>query len=172
MTTDTLTDVAEVERIPHPTTGEAIAIVATTPSDVLADVRDRLVEQVAVANGWKRSIDAELTRRLDYEGTRSAEVDGAAGRFKLTGKAPTKTVWDGDEAHRALRRLVRAGLISKERAAACVERVVTYKPRHGELAKLLKHADDRVRDAVAACASETEQDRSVSVSRVHAAQQR
>lgn len=159
---------AELERvpvIPHPTTGEAIEVVASTDSDVLADVRDRLVEQESISRGYKRLIDDELTRRLDYEGIRSAEVSGAAGRFKLTATAPTKTIWDAERAYRALRTLVRAGLISKDRAGLCVERVVTYKASHGELSKLARHADERVVAAVTACRDEQAQDRKVSVTR-------
>lgn len=149
--------------IPHPKTGEAIAVVQDTPTDVLAELRDAIVEhERAVIGGWKRLVDDELRRRLDYEGRRSAEV----GTWKLTVPGPTKTEWDAAGAYRALRGLVRAGLISKDRADEAVERVVDYKARHGSLSQLLKHADERVRDAIAACRSDVPVDnRRVSVTR-------
>lgn len=150
----------------HPTTAEVIAVVADTATDVLADARDALVTHEADVRSIKQAIDRELTRRLDYEGTRSTEIDGGAGRFKLTGQAPTKVEWDGELLAKKLRSLVRAGLISKERAGACVERVVTYKAKHGELVKLAKHADERVRAAVEAGRREVDvPHRTVSVTR-------
>lgn len=165
------TPAAEVEHvptvvIPHPDTGEAIEVIRTTTSDVLADVRDRLLDSSRQIDSWKRAIDRELTARLDYEGTRSADVDGEAGAFKLSVVAPQKTQWDGAAAWRALQRLVRAGLISKDRMHASVERVVSFKPKHAQLEQLTKHADERVRDAITACRATAEvTDRRVTVTR-------
>jgi hypothetical protein len=136
-------------------TGEVIDLAGAATSD-LARVRDQLVqwERTTLVSA-KHAIDDELARRLDYEGRRSAIV----GDWKITVAAPTKTAWDGERAHRALRRLVRAGLISHDRAHDCVERVVTYKPKHGALSQLLRHADERVRDAIREAHSEQAVDR-------------
>jgi hypothetical protein len=161
------TTVAVVDPIMHPATGEVILPAKGTPTDVLADLRDALVVYEARVKDAKRAIDRELTGRLDFEGRRSAEITGAAGAFKLTGKAPTKVEWDADAAYRALRRLVRAGLISKDRAGECVTRVVTYTARHGALEQLRKHADERVREAIDACRDEVAVDnRTVGVTRL------
>lgn len=134
--------------IPHPRTGEAIAVLRETPTETLAELRDAIVEhEQAVLKAWKDAVDRELVDRLDYEGRRSIDVAG----WKVSVGAPTKVVWDGDAANKALTKLVRAGLISKARAQECVERVITYKPKHGPLTQLAKHADERVRDAIEAC---------------------
>jgi hypothetical protein len=172
MTTDT-TPTTDVDRpaapsVLHPVTGELVPVVADTPTDVLADVRDRLVEHRRDVDATCRILDAEVSRRLDYEGARSASIAGGAGRFKVTVAAPTKTEWDAPALYRALRRLVRDGLISKDRADAACRRVTDYKHAHGSAAALLKHADERVRDAVAACRRDVPVDnRRVSVTRQH-----
>jgi hypothetical protein len=169
MTDTNGTAVAVVEPILHPATGEVILPTKDAPTDVLADLRDAIVVYESTLKTAKRAIDRELTSRLDYEGRRSAEITGSAGAFKLTGSAPKKVEWDGPAAHRAVRRLVRAGLISKERAQEAVDRVVTYKPKHGSLEQLMKHADERVRTAIGACREEVDvEDRKVSVSRQRA----
>lgn len=156
------TDVVVAQKVTHPTTGEIIDIVPATDTVTLADVRDAIIAHENDVRDVKRAIDAELTRRLDFEGTRSATVPG----FKITTMAPTKTEWDGRVAYTRLRRLVRDGLISKDRADACVRRETVYKPVHGELTKLRAHADQRVRDAVEAARNDVDVDnRRVTVTR-------
>lgn len=153
------TDVAVRPTVAHPTTGEVVEVVPATPSDVLADVRDRLIEHKGEVDAACRVIDDEIARRLDYEGTRTTEVAGTVGRFKVTVVAPTKTEWDAPALYRALRKLVRAGILSKDRADAACRRETTYKATHGSASQLLRHADERVRDAVEACRSDVEVDR-------------
>jgi hypothetical protein len=138
----------------HPRTGEVVDLAAATTTD-LADLRDALLEHEHGLAAVKRRIDAELCRRLDFEGKRSARV----GPYKLTASAPVSVEWDAEAAASALRRLVRAGALSAEAAAEAVTRVTTYKPVHGKLNALLRHADERVREAVAECKTERVNDR-------------
>lgn len=149
-------EVAEVPKIAHPKTGEIVEVVKATATDVLAEARDAFVVRRSELDAAARVVDRELAARLDYEGRRSGEIKGAAGHFKLSVVAPTKTEWDGERAYRALRGLVRQGLISADRAREAVTREVSYKPNHGSLKQLLAHADERVRDAVEACRDEVE----------------
>jgi hypothetical protein len=150
-----------VVHVPHPKTGEVVAIIAATPTDQLAELRDAIVEhEKTVIKQWKDAVDAEIVRRLDFEGRRSAEV----GRWKVTVPGPVRTVWDSRAAYLAVQRLVRAGLISAERGREAVRREVSYVHQHGSLSQLAKHADERVRVAIDACRSEEEVDtRRVSV---------
>jgi hypothetical protein len=141
------------EVIPHPVTGEAIAIVKDTATNVLAELRSAIVDhERSVLRRWKRLIDDEIRDRLDEENVRTATVGPSRGtRWKVTVPAPTTTEWDGEAAYKAVRELVRQGLISATAAGRCVERVVEYKPKHNELKKLADHADERVRAAARAC---------------------
>lgn len=154
----------DVVVIPHPTTGEVIEVIAATPSDKLAGLRDAIVaHERGIIADYKAAIDAELRGRLDHENTRSATVGG----WKITVPGPTTVVWDGARAYKAVMRLVRQGIISKAAALAAVERVVDYKPKHAALVALSKHADERVRNAIAECrADEPVANRRVSVTRV------
>lgn len=152
--------------VPHPLTGEVIRIVAETPSDALAELRDAIVAQErGIIADYKALIDRELRGRLDHENTRSATV----GHWKISVPGPTSTVWDGPRAYKAVMRLVRQGIISKAAALSAVERVVDFKPKHAALVALSKHADERVRNAIAECrADEPVANRRVSVTRVQA----
>lgn len=164
MTTDAApAPTTDVVAIPHPTTGEVIAVIAATPSDILAELRDAIVaHERSVIAAYKAAIDAELRGRLDHEAKRSATIGG----WKISVPGPTTTVWDGPRAYRAVMRLVRQGIISKAAAQSAVERVVDYKPKHGALVALSKHADDRVRNAIAECRADVPVDnRRVTVSR-------
>lgn len=138
----------KAEVVVHPRTGEIVEIIRATPTTVLAELRDAIVEwERSDIAGWKRAIDAEIRARLDHESVRSAEI----GKWKVTVPAPTKTAWDGERAYKAARELVRDGLISETAAGRAVERVVEYKPKHAELKKLAEHADERVRAAIGGC---------------------
>ena len=150
--------------IPHPRTGEAIAVIAATATDTLAALRDAIVEhERSTIAEWKHAIDAEITRRLDLDGVRSAEV----GDWKVTVPAPIKTEWDARAAYNALRRLVRLGLISKDAAGRAATRSVSYSVAHGQLKQLMKHADERVRTAITACQQDAVVPRrNVSVTRI------
>ena len=165
-TPDVGTDVVVAPRAIDPVTGEVVDVIASTPTDRLADVRDLLVAHKSEVDAACRTIDAEIVRRLDHDGRRSGEVKGEFGVFKVTAAAPVKIEWDGRGAYLALRRLVREGILSLDRANECVTRTTTYSHAHGALSHLLKHADPRVRDAIAACRSEKRvEGRRVSVTR-------
>lgn len=159
------------ELVPHPRTGEAVEI-RSAATNTLAALRDAIVDwERSDVSGWKRAIDAELRDRLDHENVRSAEVGRGTGRYRITVPAPTKAAWDGAAAYKALRGLVRQGLISETAAGRAVERVVEYKPKHAALKGLAEHADERVRTAVSACRETVTvppQDRRVSVSPIRA----
>jgi hypothetical protein len=165
------TKAERAEIVVHPRTGEAIEIRGAATNE-LAGLRDAIVdwERSDIA-GWKRAIDEELRGRLDHESVRSATVGRGTGRFKITVPAPTKTVWDAEQAYKAARELVRQGLISETAAGRAVERVVEYKAKHAALIQLAAHADERVRDAIGGCRSTVAvdpKDRRISVSPVRA----
>ena len=127
-------------------TGEVLVLSEATTTD-LADARRAASEKRSECESTARLIDRELTHRLDFEGKRSATV----GRYKLTGTAPTREVVDGEALHQALTELVEAGALSQEAADEALEVETTYTPRKAKVNILRKHADKRVRDAVAAC---------------------
>lgn len=138
--------------VPNLVTGEQLNVTEAT-TDELAAARDaiKVKEQTELA-GYKHDIDRELARRLDRQGKRSATV----GPWKITVPAPTKTVWDGEAAFAAITQLIKDDVLDKDVRARCVTPVTTYKAQHGELVKLLKHTDQRVRDAIAACQTEVD----------------
>lgn len=142
---ETGTEIVKVEPVLHPVTGELIAL-PDAPTDRLAELRDAFVAAGHELRAAARAVDRELAQRLDHEGTRSTRIAG----WKLTVAAPTKTSWDGHALYLSLRALVRAGLISDDARVRCVRRRVVYETTHGELVKLERHADERVRAAVAA----------------------
>lgn len=127
-------------------TGEVLVLSEATTTD-LADARRAASDKRGECESTARLIDRELTHRLDFEGKRSATV----GRYKLTGTAPTREVVDGERLHQALTELVEAGALSQEAADEALEVETTYTPRKAKVNILRKHADKRVRDAVAAC---------------------
>lgn len=141
--------VRDPTEVPNFRTGELLVLSEATTSD-LADARRAVSDQRQECERLARVIDRELTHRLDFEGRRSATVGG----FKLTGTAPTREVVDGEALHAALTTLVEAGAISAEALERAVEVVTTYTPRKAEVNLLRKHADENVRDAVAACISD------------------
>lgn len=141
-------------------TGELIPLHDAT-TDLLAELRETIIENGRRWQEVARAIDAVLASRLDHEGRRSATVGG----FKLKVPAPTKVTYDGAQLWAALRRLEAEGVLSAAAVDGCVEVVTDYKVKVASVNTLARHSDERVRAAVADARSEEEQERRVSVSR-------
>ena len=145
----------------HPMSGEVLDLESTT--DTLAQWLLDLRELRQMLSGTIDTISEELSERLDQENTRTGRV----GEWEIKGVAPSTTVYDPEQLQKALDELVLDGVL----AAAVVERTVKpplvkdWKVDRREIAKLLKHQDLRVREAVAACGEEVAQTRSVSIRR-------
>lgn len=129
----------------NPTTGEAVEL-ANATTDQLAQLRDEIRDARAALQEWANQLDHELTSRLDHEARRSATVGGFA--IKVT--APTVRETDEAALRAALLELWDAGLISLAAVDNAVEIIEIPKARRAGINALHKHADERVRAAVAA----------------------
>lgn len=141
----------------NPATGEAVDL-KRDATDLLAAERRRVTELRDELSRYAAFIDAELTARLDKENTRSAEVGG----YRIETKAPTTLTFEPGALATAVLDLVAEGLLGE----SVVEKVLNPQPdkiNRREVDKLLRHADKRVREHVAAAGTEEEQRRSVSV---------
>lgn len=149
----------ELVPLVNPATGEVVTLDSAT--DLLAQERKRVVELKRALDQYASHIDDELTRRLDRMGRRSVTV----GEFEIETKAPTKTDYDLNALLSALQSLVGEDLLEVD---VIDEVLVPVEPRpvklnRTRLSTLLKHPSERVRDALAACAVEVEQRRTVTV---------
>lgn len=142
----------------NPMTGEVVPLDLET--DLLARERRAATEMKTAINQYVAAVDEELTRRLDRMGRRSADVGG----FSIETKAPTITEYPEEQLRGALEDLIDADLLDDAVLdEVLVPQPVTHKLNRTRLNTLLKHPDERVREALAACAVETEQRRSVTV---------
>lgn len=143
----------------NPATGNALDL-ADTATDLLAAERREVVDIKRALDQFAAALDEQLTHRLDRMGTRSATV----GQWTIETKAPTVTEYPADVLRSALEDLIDADILDDAILnEVLVPQPVTYKLNRTRLNNLLKHPDERVRDALAACAVETEQRRSVQV---------
>jgi hypothetical protein len=150
----------DIVPVVNPATGEALEL-STEATDRLAHERRGVTDVKRALDQYATHIDEELTRRLDRMGRRSAVVNG----WKIETKAPTSTDYSVPALRVVLHSLVHANVLDP----AVVDEVLVpvdpcpVKLNRVRLNTLLKHPDDRVREALAACAVETEVRRSVSV---------
>ena len=141
-------------------TGELIPLHDAT-TDLLAELRETIIENGRRWQEVARAIDAVLASRLDHEGRRSATVGG----FKLKVPAPTKVTYDAEVLWDGLAALV-PDVISADAFDSAVEQVTTFKVKSQTVVNTLaRHPDERVRMAVDQARKEEPQDRRVSVSR-------
>ena len=141
-----------------PITGEVLDLDAET--DVLASVRDTLKLLRAEIDMAASKIDEELASRLDAANRRSVNVGG----FTLKVNAPETTEWDSTALQIALAAMVEAEILHPSVMHETIKRTVLLKVDSRSAQRLLTHPDQRVRDAVAACATTKQQVRRVSVS--------
>ena len=142
--------------IPHPLTGEAIELTADT--DMLAHWVDQLRELERQAKEARDLIGLELLRRMDAKASWTLR----AGDFKITAPSPApKVEWDVDQLRATLADLRDQGL-DEDAIDAALEVVVTYKPRASGL-NALKKLGGEVAERIAACGTEVEPQRRVSV---------
>lgn len=141
----------------NPATGEAIEL-ASEATDLLAAERKGVTELRSDLANYAFYLDEELTRRLDKENTRSADV----GEWHIETKAPTTISFEPDRLAVAIHDLIAEDLLGESVA----ERVFIPQPdkiNRREVDKLLKHSDKRVREHIAAAGTEEPQRRTVSV---------
>lgn len=140
-----MTEVTQTRNAMQPGTGEIVDLAQQTTTD-LAVMRDEVREMRSVISEWAHALDDEITSRLDFEGTRSAAV----GAWKVTTTAPT--VWETDEKalRDALLTLALGGVLSMSAVDKAVEVTEVLKAHRRGLNALHKHADERVREVVAA----------------------
>ena len=140
-----MTEVAKpVRQAVDPLSGELVDLAAQTTTD-LAEARDRVREVRDAVSSWARSLDEEITARLDFENTRSAQV----GDWKVTTQAPTLRETDAEPLRAKLCELVEEGVLSMAAVESAFEVVTTVKAKRAGLNRLHKHADPRVCELVA-----------------------
>ena len=136
----------------NPATGNTLDLPSET-TDILAAERLDVIETKRALDNYASHIDTELTARLDKMGRRSANVNG----WTIETKPPTTTDYPVDALRGALEDLIDADLLADEvMDDVLVPQPVTYKLNRVRLNTLLKHPNERVREALAACAVETE----------------
>lgn len=139
-----MTEVAKpVRQAVDPLSGELVDLAAQTTTD-LAEARDRVREVRDAVSSWARSLDEEITARLDFEARRSVEVGG----WKVESQSPTLWETDTSALHEALTVLVNEGVLSPHALDAALQPVETVKASRRGLNALHKHADPRVRQVV------------------------
>lgn len=151
-----MTDTA-ASLIPHPATGEALDLNASTGD--LARWADNLRELERQAKEVRDAISEELLHRMDRAAKWTLREDG----FEIKGASPAPTIeWDVDQLRGALRELLNDGLIDEDAHDAALQVVVQYKPRTAGLNALRKLGGD-IAERIAACGTDVEKPRRVSV---------
>ncbi len=144
-------------------TGEVVDL-AATGTDTLAAFLTNTRELEAELRQAKALVAREVHRRMDAEAKWTARVGG----YELRGESPDRTDYDTEGLDKALRRLVRRELITREAAKSALERVVTLKPRKQGIKALAKLGGE-VEAAVVECERPVDRERRVSVSRLREA---
>lgn len=101
-------------------TGELVEL-RDAPAEVIGRIAEEIDIRLDELRSDKRALSDEITRRLDFEGRRSLEIDG--WRFETT--APEAREVDAAELQDVLRELVAEGTISQAKA----DRVITWTPK-------------------------------------------
>ena len=154
----------DLERRPYeqlvvvPGTGEVVEL--TGEDDALARAMDDAKELVHQVEAARRRIGAELLKRLD----RSARWTHRMGQYKVTAPSPAPTTeYDADALAHGLVKLVKAGTVSPEAAAAAVEEKRTLAVRKNGVNALVKLGGEAA-DLVKRCQREVPKgDRKVTV---------
>jgi hypothetical protein len=97
-------------------TGELVEL-AQAPAEVIGRIAEDIDIRLDELRSDKRALSDEITRRLDFEGRRSLEVDG--WRFETT--APEERDIDVPALQAVLLDLVVEGTISQKKADACIQ---------------------------------------------------
>jgi hypothetical protein len=97
-------------------TGELVDL-SSAPADVIGRMAQDIDTRLEGLRSDKRTLGDEITRRLDFEGRRSLEIDG--WRFETT--APEEREFTVAELRAVLSNLVAEGTISQKKADACIE---------------------------------------------------
>lgn len=137
-----------------PVTGEVIPYDA--PTDVLLDALYRMRDLEQQLQACRRDVGLEVTRRMDADNIRQADIDG----FRVTVAAPGED-WDLDRLDEVLDELVAAKVITR----GAVDRLfkTERKVQKRELSKLLGNLDDEPAAAIRACSERSRRVRSVRV---------
>lgn len=141
----------------NPATGVAVDL-ASEATDLLAAERRDVTDLRNALAQYAQALDDEMTSRLDKENTRSADV----GSWHIETKAPTIVSFDPDKLAVAIHDLIAEELLGE----SVLDKVLIHQPdkvNRREVDKLLKHADKRVREHIAAVGEESEQRRTVTV---------
>lgn len=140
-----------------PATGEIVSLSA--PTDVLAGAAAQMRELENELARVRSVVNDELTRRLDHENLRSADV----GDYTITVDAPGGVDWDVNKLEDELSRLVELGVISD----AAMERALPAKRRVAlrELKKLIPAVEDDYREDIEACSTPSNRVRRVKIER-------
>jgi hypothetical protein len=141
----------ELVEVVNPATGESVELASET-TDRIAAERRGVTDLKRALDQYASHLDDELTRRLDRMGRRSADVGG----WTIETKAPTTTDYPVDALRGALEDLIDADLLDEAVRDDLIVPTTTYKLNRTRLNTLLKHPDERVREALAACAVESE----------------
>lgn len=141
--------------IPHPTTGEAVAL--TAPASKLADELAGIAKILDDVAAYRRILVEELARRADLKNARTVEVDGV--KFEVN--APTTDVYELDDVREELGPLIESGDLDEEVYESLIRRAPAPKPPppaidKRRLAALLKSDNEAVVDALKrACRRQT-----------------
>lgn len=152
---DTTIEDAPGRELMVPATGEVLAL--NQPSDILAEAVNRMRELERELASVRQTVAEELTRRMDVENLRKADV----GDYTISVDAPGALDWDLKKLDEVLDGLVAAGRLS----AAAKERVMPPKPSlsQRELKKLLTTLEPDERERVEACSAPSRRTRRVKV---------
>jgi hypothetical protein len=101
-------------------TGELVDL-SNAPVEVIGQIAEDIDRRLDELRSDKRALSDEITRRLDFEGRRSLEIDG----WKFETTAPEEREIDAAELQTVLAELVAEGTISVAKA----ERIITWTPK-------------------------------------------
>jgi hypothetical protein len=101
-------------------TGELIEL-ADAPVDVIGRIAEDIDIRLSELRSDKRAIGDEITRRLDFEGRRSLEIDG----WKFETTAPEERQIDVPALQAVLLDLVTEGTISQKKA----DKIIAWEPK-------------------------------------------
>jgi hypothetical protein len=143
-----MSDGATVDLVAHPSTGEVLGTpdeLERLPAEVVAEALLALDERVKQLRETRKTLDAELARRLDLRGRDRLAV----GDFELHRKARNESVWDADELELVLERLVEQGVLDPREVVG----VITRPPRVSKsaAAKLVARVAARERRELEDC---------------------
>lgn len=140
-------------------TGALVDLEAATDV-VLVRALDAIVEHQRETTAWRRLVEGEVLRRMDY----AAHWTIRAGGLELTKQGGPVVEYDAAALRTELETLVEAGRFGMDALEAAVAIVLTYKPKAAGLKALAKLGPD-VADVIARNSRTVEKPRSVRVAR-------